>query len=62
MSRWDWWETADIRWNLADMDAEWLAGSTADTAERNLARAFISLRRAMEDTERCIHCHVEQSS
>jgi len=25
-------------------DAEWLAGSTADTAERNLARAYLELR------------------
>ena len=38
----------DIEWFRADRDAEWLAGSTADTAERNLARAF----RAMREAER----------
>lgn len=33
-----------IDWKRAMADAEWLAGSTADTAERNLARAYLSLR------------------
>lgn len=33
-----------IDWTRAMADAEWLAGSTADTAERNLARAYLSLR------------------
>lgn len=28
----------------ARQDAEWLAGSEADTAERNLARAYLALR------------------
>jgi hypothetical protein len=28
----------------ATADAVWLAGSTADTAERNLARAYLALR------------------
>lgn len=27
----------------ATQDAEWLAGSEADTAERNLARAYLAL-------------------
>ena len=32
----------------AQQDAEWLAGSEADTAERNLARAFLQLRMEVE--------------
>jgi hypothetical protein len=34
--------TEDFR--RATADAVWLAGSTADTAERNLARAYLALR------------------
>lgn len=33
----------DIDWYAALADAEWLAGSTADSAERNLARAYLEL-------------------
>lgn len=33
----------DIDWFRALADAEWLAGSTADTGERNLARAYLEL-------------------
>lgn len=36
----------DIDWHRAMADAEWLAGSTADTAERNLAMAYLAVRRA----------------
>lgn len=35
--------TEQIDWQKAQQDAEWLAGSTADTAERNLARAYLDL-------------------
>lgn len=34
----------------ATKDAEWLAGSTADNAERNLARAYLELRSAVRHT------------
>lgn len=33
----------DIDWYKALADAEWLAGSTADSAERNLALAYLDL-------------------
>lgn len=33
-----------VHWHKARQDAEWLAGSEADTAERNLARAFLAMR------------------
>ena len=36
---------APIDWYQALADAEWLAGSTADTGERNLARAYLELLR-----------------
>lgn len=36
-------ERTEIDWYKALQDAEWLAGSTADTAERNLARAYLVL-------------------
>jgi hypothetical protein len=36
--------TTEVDWPRAMADAEWLAGSTADTAERNLARAYLELR------------------
>jgi hypothetical protein len=32
-----------VHWHKARQDAEWLAGSEADTAERNLARAYLAL-------------------
>jgi hypothetical protein len=38
--------TTEIDWKRAMADAEWLAGSTADTAERNLAMAYLAVRRA----------------
>ena len=39
----------DIDWFRADQDAQWLAGSTADSAERNLARAYLSLEKEVID-------------
>lgn len=36
-------ERTEIEWYKALQDAEWLAGSTADSAERNLARAYLTL-------------------
>lgn len=36
-------ERTPIDWAKAERDAKWLAGSTADTAERNLARAYLDL-------------------
>ena len=48
----------EIDWYKATADAEWLAGSTADTAERNLALAYLDLlkengdlRIALEDAK-----------
>ena len=35
--------TAPVHHTRAKQDAEWLAGSEADTAERNLARAYLAL-------------------
>lgn len=39
----------DIDWFRALDDAEWLAGSTADTGERNLACAYLDLLRENGD-------------
>ena len=36
-------ERSEIDYYKALQDAAWLAGSTADTAERNLARAYLML-------------------
>lgn len=36
-------ERLEIDHDKALQDAEWLAGSTADSAERNLARAYLAL-------------------
>lgn len=36
-------EGLEIDRDKALQDAEWLAGSTADSAERNLARAYLAL-------------------
>ena len=38
--------THDIDWPRAMADAKWLAGSTADTAERNIAMAYLAVRQA----------------
>lgn len=35
--------TEPVDHKKATQDAEWLAGSEADTAERNLARAYLAL-------------------
>lgn len=37
-------ERSKIDWARAMEDAEWLARSTRDDAERNLARAYLELR------------------
>lgn len=37
----------------ATEDAKWLAGSTADNAERNLARAYLELRSAERYANDC---------
>lgn len=39
----------DVDHARAKQDAEWLAGSEADTAERNLARAYLALIQPVVD-------------
>lgn len=39
--------TEPVDYARATQDAEWLAGSEADTAERNLARAYLAMCAAL---------------
>jgi hypothetical protein len=41
--------TEPVDHKKATQDAEWLAGSEADTAERNLARAYLALVAALPE-------------